>query len=251
MQLHAVIEGSGPRLVLLHPVGLNGGFLTALAQRLTPHFTVMRIDLRGHGQSPLEPLASSMAEFADDVHDTLLAHRFMPCAVAGFSFGSMTAQELAIRHPASVSALMALAGPCTFDDSLRPALAKRGTDALVHGMDAVIEATLARWFTPEFRHAPDALAARQHLLDSDPRGWAQGWRAISQLHTEPRLSGLRIPALCIAGERDVSSTPADVRKIAAAIPGAVYQEMPGAPHMLFIEQPDETAKRLIAFLSDL
>jgi 3-oxoadipate enol-lactonase len=49
----------------------------------------------------------------------------------------------------------------------------------------------------------------------------------------------------------VSSTPSDVRKIAAAIPGAVYEEMPGAPHMLFIEQPDETAKRLISFLTSL
>jgi pimeloyl-ACP methyl ester carboxylesterase len=251
MQLHAVIEGSGPRLALLHPVGLNGRFLAPLAHRLAPHFTVMRIDLRGHGESALEPLASSMAEFADDVHETLLAHRFAPCAVAGFSFGSMTAQELAIRHPASVSALIALAGPCTFDDSLRAALAMRGTDALAHGMDAVIDATMARWFTPEFRLTPDALAARQHLLDSDPRGWAQGWLAISRLDTLPRLSELRIPALCVAGERDVSSTPSDVRKIAAAIPGAAYQEMPGAPHMLFIEQPDETAKRLIAFLTGL
>ena len=211
----------------------------------------MRIDLRGHGHSALDPLASSMAEFADDVHETLQWHQFAPCAVAGFSFGSMTAQELAIRHPESVSALLALAGPCTFSDALRPVLAQRGTDALAHGMGAVIDATMARWFTSAFRHSPVALATRRYLMESDPRGWAQGWHAISRLNTESRLRALRMPALCVAGSNDVSSTPQDVQRISAAIPGAVYREIAGAPHMLFIEQPAATFDVVQGFLQGL
>ena len=251
MLLHAVIEGHGPRLALLHPVGLHGGFLAPLASRLVGCYQVMRIDLRGHGESPLEPLGHSMADFADDVHDTLQAHGFAPCALGGFSFGSMTAQELAIRHPSDVSALLAIAGPCSYDTTRRATIAARGIDSLAYGMSAVIDATMERWFTPAFRQSPEALAARTYLLERDPRGWAQGWKAISGLDTEPRLNQLRIPELCVAGECDVSSTPAAVRRIADAIPGARYEVLPGAPHMLFIEQLDATAAVMMRFLNAL
>jgi pimeloyl-ACP methyl ester carboxylesterase len=251
MLLHTAIEGHGPRVALLHPVGLHGGFLAPLARRLARHYQVMRIDLRGHGESPLQPLGHSMADFADDVHETLRAHGFAPCALGGFSFGSMTAQELAIRHPSDVCALLALAGPCTYDAPRRAAIAARGTDSLAQGMAAVIDATMERWFTPAFRQSAEALAAREYLLARDPRGWAQGWKAISGLDTEPRLHQLRIPALCVAGECDVSSTPTAVRRIADAIPGACYVELPGAPHMLFIEQLDATAAVMMRFLGSL
>jgi 3-oxoadipate enol-lactonase len=55
----------------------------------------------------------------------------------------------------------------------------------------------------------------------------------------------------VAGECDVSSTPAAVRRIADAIPGARYEVLPGAPHMLFIEQLEATAAVMMRFLGSL
>ena len=251
MLLHHTTEGTGPRLLLLHPVGLHGGFLAPIAERLSKRFTVMRIDLRGHGQSALEPFAHSIDDFADDVHETLGQAGFGPCAVAGFSFGGMTAQALAIRHPDDVSALIALAGPCTQDEAKRPTIAARGTDALAHGMQAVLEATMQRWFTPGFMQSAEAQAARTYVAQRDPRGWAQGWKAIAALHTEPHLRALRMPALCVAGELDVSAPPDIVRRIANAIPGARFEVLAGAPHMLFIEQPDQVSAIIANFLEGL
>jgi len=251
MTLHTALEGTGPRLALLHPVGLHGGFLQPISHRLSNRFQVLRIDLRGHGASPLDPPSLTMAEFADDVHQTLHQAGFAPCAVAGFSFGSMVAQELAIQHPADVSALIALAGPCSWDAQQRAAIAARGTFALAKGMEAVVDATMARWFTPGFRQSRQALEARNTLLQRDPQGWARAWQAISELDTEARLRGLRIPALCVAGECDVSATPEAVRRIAAAIPGARYAALSSAPHMLFIEQPEAVAALIAQFLGEL
>jgi 3-oxoadipate enol-lactonase len=250
MILHHAVEGAGRRVLLLHPVGLDQTFLRPLSQRLSGTCQVMRMDLRGHGSSPVSPPACGLEEFADDVHETLVLQRFAPCAVVGFSFGGMVAQTLALRHPRDVDALVPCACPGSLTTENRAVAEKRGTDAEQGGMEAVVEATLDRWFTPAFRAAGKDAAARQRLLSDDPRGWAQGWRAIARIDNLPRLHAVRVPALCIAGELDKSSPPHIVEAIAKAIPGARFKVMPGAPHMLFIEQPDVVARELLAFLED-
>jgi 3-oxoadipate enol-lactonase len=248
MILHHVIEGAGPRVLLLHPVGLDLTFLQPIAQRLVARYRVMRMDLRGHGRSPLLPLADALEDFADDVHATLAEQRFAPCAVVGFSFGGMVAQVLALRHAADVAALVPCACPATQTEEGRRVAAARATDAEQGGMAAVLEATLDRWFTQPFRDAGGDAAARERLLGDDPRGWAQGWRAIAGIDTLSSLPGLRIPALCIAGELDKSSPPHIVKAIADAIPGARFSMLQGAPHMLFIEQPQAVVEAVSLFL---
>lgn len=235
-------------MLLLHPVGLDLTFLAPLAERLG-RFRVMRMDLRGHGRSPLTPLAQNLEDYAEDVHETLRAQDFAPCTVVGFSFGGMVAQTLALAHPADVAALVPCACPATLTEERRRIAEERAADAERGGMQAVLDATLERWFTPEFRQAGKDAPARARLLANDPRGWAQGWRAIAKIDTLPRLEAVRVPTLCIAGELDVSSPPQVVSAIARAIPGARYREIAGAPHMLFIEQPEAVARELIQFLS--
>ena len=79
----------------------------------------------------------------------------------------------------------------------------------------------------------------------------RGWQAIAAIDTLPLLPTLTMPTLCIAGELDKSSPPATVKMIADAIPGAVFKVIAGAPHMLFIEQPQAVARELFAFLNAL
>ena len=248
MILNHVVEGAGTRVLLLHPVGIDLTFLAPLAALLAPRHRVMRMDLRGHGGSPPLPAAEGLEDFARDVHETLVKAQFAPCTVVGFSFGGMVAQTLALMHPADVAALVPCACPCTLSAEGRLIAAARASDAEAGGMGAVLDATLDRWFTPAFRAARGEVPAREHLLARDVRGWAQGWRAISGIDTLPSLPSLRMPALCIAGELDKSSTPAAVAAIAEAIPGARLKVVAGAPHMLFIEQPAAVARELMDFL---
>ena len=248
MILHHVIDGTGRPVVLLHPVGLDLTFLQPLVALLASRCRVMRMDLRGHGRSPLMPLARGLEDFADDVHETLVHKGFAPCALVGFSFGGMVAQTLALRHPGDVDALVACACPGSLAPENRAIARARGDEAEGGGMRAVLEATLERWFTVPFRAQGGDAAARARLLSDDPHGWAQGWRAIAAIDNLSRLASLRVPALCIAGELDKSSPPHIVQAIAEAIPGARFRVIPGAPHMLFIEQPQAVAREILAFL---
>ena len=45
------IEGAGPPVMLIHGVGADGSSWDAIAPALVPRFTVLRLDLRGHGRS--------------------------------------------------------------------------------------------------------------------------------------------------------------------------------------------------------
>ena len=53
VELNHRIDGSGPHVLLLHAVGMDLTLLDALTAIMAKDFTVLRADLRGHGQVAL------------------------------------------------------------------------------------------------------------------------------------------------------------------------------------------------------
>lgn len=250
VNLNYRIDGKGPNVLLLHAVGVDLTFLDAVAAKLAENFTVLRMDLRGHGQSPYEP-ASSLYDFADDVHALLAELKFAPCAVAGFAFGGMVTQALAVKYPQDVRAVVISSCTSAQTPESAKAVAARGTDAKRDGIASLLDVTMQRWLNDDFRQKGGDAATRARLLSTDVCGWADAWHAMSTIDVVPRLGEVKVPALCLVGEFDKSTPPPIVKAIADRIPGARYQVLPGGPHMLFIEQPDETAKAVGEFLKDV
>ncbi|MDB5592648.1 alpha/beta fold hydrolase [Enterovirga sp.] len=246
--LHHRLDGSGPPLVLLHPIGLDLTCWDGVVPSLAARFTVLRLDLPGHGGSPLPGPDHTLADYAQDVAECLRDVVPGPAAVLGLSFGGMIAQTLAIHHPGLVAALIPCGCPSEFPAAARAAIAERGAAAERGGMAAVLDATMERWFTPGFMNAPEAARVRQVLLADDPRGWAIGWRAISRLDTSGGLGAVTAPTCCIAGSADAAVPPDATRRIAGHIPQARFVELPGAPHMMHLEQPRAFSDAVLDFL---
>ncbi len=242
------LGGRGPCVVLLHPVGLDLTFLAPVADILRKEYTVLTVDQRGHGKSLVSAPAHSLVDYADDLHALLTRLALTPAAAVGFSFGGMVAQELALKYPQDVSALVICASRASLPAPARDIAHARGDDARKRGMGDVLEATLDRWFTPAFRASGKEDATKVRLLSDNAEGWAQAWYAMAAVDTLPRLGSVRGPALCLAGELDKSSPPEAVKEMATAIPNARYAELKGAPHMLFLEQPEATARVVGDFL---
>jgi 3-oxoadipate enol-lactonase len=250
VELNHRIDGKGPHVLLLHAVGVDLTFLDAVVAKLAPDFTVLRADLRGHGKSPYAP-AASLEDFADDVHALLTKLSFVPCAVAGFAFGGMVTQELAVKYPRDVCALVIASCPSAQTPESAKAVAARGTDAKRDGIASLLDVTMQRWLNDDFRLRGGDAATRARLLSTDVRGWADAWHAMAAIDTAPRLNEIKAPTLCLVGEFDKSTPPQIVKLIAERIPGSRFQVMPGGPHMLFIEQPEETARVVGGFLKDV
>jgi 3-oxoadipate enol-lactonase len=250
VKLNHRIDGKGPHVLLLHAVGVDLTFLDAVTAVLARDFTVLRADLRGHGKSPHAP-AARLEDYADDVHALLTELNFAPCAVAGFAFGGMVTQALAVKYPQDVRALVISSCTSAQTPESAKAVAARGTDAKRDGIASLLDVTMQRWLNDEFRLSGGDAATRERLLSTDVRGWADAWHAMATIDTAPRLKDIKVPTLCLVGEFDKSTPPPIMRAIADWIPGSRYTVMPGGPHMLFIEQPDETARIVGAFLEDV
>ena len=249
--LEGQCEGEGPLVVLLHPVGLDSSFWGPLPAALAASRRVLSLDLAGHGRSPAVSRPRPIAHYAEDVAATIHQMAKGPAVVLGLSFGGMVAQELALRHPELVSALIPCGCGGDFASEQRPVLRERGLAAERGGMTAVLEPTLERWFTPEFRGTPAVERVRARLLSTEVAGWSSGWHAIADFSATPRLGTVAVPTLVIAGERDAAAPPSLAEAtIVRAIPGARLAVLPGAPHMMQIECAEAYTAAVAGFLRD-
>jgi 3-oxoadipate enol-lactonase len=247
VELNYRIDGSGPRVLLLHAVGMDLTLLDALAAIMAKDFTILRADLRGHGKSPYEP-ATSLADYAGDVHALLAKLNFAPCGVAGFAMGGMVAQSLTVTYPQDVrAAVFANINHEQTKESFA-ALMARADDARRNGMASLVDVTTRRWFNEPFLARGGDAAVRARLASDDVRAWCDGFTTMAHIDTAPKLKDIKVPVLCLAGEVDKSTPPAVVKAMADAIPGARYEVLPGAPHMPFVEMPEDVARVVGGFL---
>jgi len=119
------------------------------------------------------------------------------------------------------------------------------------GMSAVLDAAMARLFTPEFAAAnPEIVAARRAKLGRvDAECFAHACVALARLDLRPQLLKIRNPTLVLCGALD-QTTPAPLaREVAHGIPGATYQEIPGCGHCPMLEQPATLVELIHAFMA--
>ena len=240
VELNHRIAGSGPHVLLLHAVGMDSTFLEPLATILSKDFTVLTVDLRGHGKSPYEP-ATNLSDYADDVHALLTKLKFAPCAVAGFAMGGLVAQSLAVKYPQDVRAAVFANINHQQTKESYAALMARAEDVRRDGMAPILDVTMERWFNAPFRGRGGDAPVRARLLANDIRTWCDAFVAMANIDTAPKLPSLPMPVLCLAGGDDRSTPPAVVKAMADVIPGSRYAELPDGPHMMFFELPEETA----------
>jgi 3-oxoadipate enol-lactonase len=246
VELNHRIAGSGPHVLLLHAVGMDSTFLEPLAAILAKDFTVLTVDLRGHGRSPYAPV-TSVSSYADDVHALLTTLKFAPCGVAGFAMGGLVAQALAVTYPQDVRAAVFANINHRQTKESYAALMGRSDDARRDGMAPILDVTMERWFNEPFRRQGGDAPVRARLLANDIRTWCDAFTAMANVDTAPKLKSLSMPVLCLAGGDDRSTPPPVVKAMADAIPGSRYAVLSNGPHMMFFEMPEETANLVGTF----
>jgi pimeloyl-ACP methyl ester carboxylesterase len=195
-----------------------------------------------------------MGGLARVVRELLDALELERVDVLGYSFGGGLAQELARRAPERVRRLVLCAtGPGLGGAPPRP-------------LAALMLATPARYYHPRLlalsvpyiaggrtAREPGVLAehaAARLLRPPDPLGYVYqlyavtGWSSLRWLH---RVSQ---PTLVVAGERDPSVPLCNARLLAARLPDARLHVVKGGGHLFLLDEPENVAGPIRAFLDE-
>lgn len=239
-------SGSGPAIVLIHGVGLRSESWARQIPALAERFTVIAVDLPGHGESALFDAAPTLADYADRIAE-VLDGQTGPAVIAGHSLGALTALEIATRHPdlcAGVAALNAIFRRSKqASDAVR---ARAGNLPLDKISDP--EPTLRRWFGIDPN--PDAESAcRDWLLTADPVAYKAAYTVFAHADgpADEALRALSCPALFLTGSEEPNSTPAMSRVMAALVPDGQYMLIDGAAHMMPMTHPAAVNAALLDF----
>jgi 3-oxoadipate enol-lactonase/4-carboxymuconolactone decarboxylase len=235
-----------PALVLSHSLGCDHSMWAPQMPDLLQHFQVLRYDTRGHGASAVPAGDYTLDHLGKDVlalADKLGLARFAFC---GLSMGGAVGQWLAIHAPQRLTAL-ALAntspkfGPPETWDARRKAV-------LDAGMQAIVDAVMQRFFSPDKQDSAWAQSTRAVLLGTDPKGYAACCAALRDADTRASLSKISIPTVVIGSDKD-PSTPWEAHGaiLVRDIPDAQAVRLQTA-HLSNLEQPWAFTAAVLDFL---
>jgi pimeloyl-ACP methyl ester carboxylesterase len=249
-----------------YPIVLINGCCTTmdmwsptLLKELSSNRTVLIFDNRGSGESTAGTGEFSINQFANDTIGLLDALRIEKADILGTSMGSFIAQELAIKNPDRVNALILHASSCGGKDAILPGpqvlqaletMTKTNTSPPTKEDIDRITSTLfpPEWFKanpnyqnyipfPEESVSPEIIQRQNEAIVS----WITGG-------TCNALSNITQPTLVIVGTDDIWTPAANSLLIAERIPGSWLVQIEDAGHGLMYQYPDKFSKVVSTFL---
>jgi pimeloyl-ACP methyl ester carboxylesterase len=245
-------SGVGSPLVLVHGTSADRSRWAYVLPFLEEHFTVIRVDRRGRGDSGDAPDYSIGREFEDiaAVVDSLtgpvdlLGHSYGGPCVLGAALLTNNVRRLILYEP----------------DALQPGDYPDSTE-MIRKMEAMLasgdrDGVVAAMFR-------DIVGVEPHELEhmrSDPV-WT---RRMAAAHTIPRelyevdtyrldlrqLARITVPVLFLVGGDSSTLITAGTKTLSTALPDSRVRVMPGQKHIAMTTAPELFAKEVIAFLQE-
>ena len=247
------VEGEGPPLFLIHGIGAARNTWRKALPILTPHFTVVTYDLRGHGESPMPQQPFGLDELVADLEAVRERTGFEQAHFAGHSLGGMIGPAYARAFPDRVLSLglLSTAAFRTEDDSAK---VKGVVQAMRAQSVPEILATLAsRWFTDAFIAAsPEVVQGRMdQVVGTDAEIFLNVFDIYASTEMAPWLHEIAAPALVLTGENDGGCPPRLNEQITRAMPSAALVVLPEVKHSIILECGDVVAQHMLSFIKGL
>jgi pimeloyl-ACP methyl ester carboxylesterase len=263
VQLHYVVAGGGPAVVLLHGWPQTWLAWKGTMERLSSCFTLIAPDLRGVGLSQRPPAGYDKKTIAADIA-ALIAHVAGGRAhVVGHDMGGKAAFLLAHLHPHCVERLVLvdclLPGTENMDAAHGGAwhygfhMAPEIPELLTKGREKDYIAAQIRAWSHKKDAVSEAAIAEYARHYATPGGMAAGFAFYRALPEDARLAAsladetLAMPVMTIAGRHGVGARLEDAaRRQARDLTAAIAED---SGHFVADEAPDFFCERIARFLA--
>ena len=250
IEINYEIAGDGPWVTLSHSLACNLHMWDDQMAVLTKKYKVLRFDTRGHGQSSAPPGPYTLEQMADDVKGLLDALGIRQTHWIGLSMGGMIGETFALKYPGIFRSMVLADTTSRRPPNADQMWSERIKVAQEQGMEALVESTLARWFTEPYRNARKDVMARiaNDIRNTPVAGFAGCCQAISKIDLLDRLQEIKCPVFIMVGEHDHGTPPEMARQIHQKLPGSDLLIIPSAAHISNIEQTDVFNTAVLGFL---
>ncbi len=244
--IHADVHGGDdkPPLVLIHGSGGTRLHWPPEVRRM-PTAKVYALDLPGHGKSP-SPAAESIEGYVEAVLGWIEVNLDRPAVLAGHSLGGAITLALAGLAPGKLAGIALVGSGARL--RVHPSILS-GSDNPATFPDAVDQ--IMEWaFGPQA--APRLVQlARRRMLEVPPAVLHADFRACDEFDMMDQLERIKPPALILCGSEDRLTPLKYSEFLAARLPAARLETIPGAGHMVMLEQPAAVAAALASFLEQV
>lgn len=248
------VAGAGHPIVLIHGHALDCRLWREQVGPLAPYYTLVRYDIRGHGQSEAPPAGYSRPHYAEELRALVEHLGLTRPSLVGHSMGGGIALEYALRYPTRMSTLSLV---CTglegasYPESLSQVVAKQKGVLRREGKSAkFLRAAVISSLFDGVRRKPEKLAlVKSMLADWSGANWLDDtvYPTPLKLHVE-RLGELKVPVLVVLGEKDGETFRHAADTLVRGITVVRSAIVPDAGHLAPLENPEAFNDILMDFV---
>jgi 3-oxoadipate enol-lactonase len=226
-------------LFLFHSLLSDRASFDAIVPKLSQSYRVIVPELPGFGRSAavdggLAAVADRMAEMVKDGAGGGTA------IVLGNGYGGFVALQMAIRHPGIAAQLILADCGAAFSEEGRQAFRNMAAASRAKGLSAITDIAMRRLFAPAFQaQHPDLMADRREaFLRTDGDVFRAACNDLAELDLRPELGTVKMPVLVLVGEHDEATPPPMSVELAAGLPNAHLEIIPGCAHVPQLQAPE-------------
>ena len=253
LRLRVGRHGAGRPLLLITGIGAHLDMWAPFAAHAGDR-ELVAFDPPGAGLSQRPGLPLRMSGLARVVTEMLDVLGLGRVDVLGYSFGGGLAQELAYRAPDRVRRLVLCAtAPGLGGSPPRPMAALMLASPARYYHPRLLELSIAHIAGGRTAREPGALdrrAAERLLHPPSPIGYAYQLYAVAGWSSLPWLHRVRHRTLVVSGEDDPAVPVRNGRMLAGRLPDARLHVVPGGGHLFLLDEPENAAPVIRAFLDE-
>jgi len=246
-RIGAAERGNGENaIVFLHGVGSDKSVWTPQLDHFGSRFRSVAFDYPGYGESGPAPDGTTRDDYAAAILAAMDSLAIERAHICGLSLGGVIAIAMHAHAPHRCVSLI-----------IADSFARHPDGSGIYERSIAASAdlrSLAEARVDVLLTQPSDSGVRSEVIETmakiDPAAYRIGAEAVWLADQRDRAASIEVPTLVVCGAEDKVTPPELSLELARIVPGARYQEIPGAGHLSNLERPDEFNRIVEEFIAN-